>query len=138
MDFGKEQRYKIVGGSWVASMAIALGLVGRNPYLSTQQKLVQARVYAQGLTVAVLIATAIFEIGDRNKEEGRYETVKIVDPADPTHKHIIEKKIHKEEYAGEDQWKGRSFFSSNLLLLYSLVFLVGRLGCDSKRAKLSS
>lgn len=112
MDFGKEQRYKIVGGSWVASMAIALGLVGRNPYLSTAQKLVQARVYAQGLTVAVLIATAIFEIGDRNKEEGRYETVKVVDPDDPTHKHIIEKKIHKEEYAGEDQWKGESFYLS--------------------------
>ena len=119
MDFGKEQRYKIVGGSWVASMAIALGLVGRNPYLSTQQKLVQARVYAQGLTVAVLIATAIFEIGDRNKEEGRYETVKVVDPEDPTHKHIIEKRIHKEEYAGEDQWKGGSFsFTFPGFLLY--------------------
>lgn len=106
MDWGKKNRYSIVGVSWVASMAIALGLVGRNPYLSTQQKLVQARVYAQGLTVAVLIATAAFEIGDRNKEEGRYETVKILDPNDPTHKHVIEKRIHKEEYKGEDQWKG--------------------------------
>ena len=106
MDWGKKNRYSIVGVSWVASMAIALGLVGRNPYLSTQQKLVQARVYAQGLTVAVLIATAAFEIGDRNNEEGRYETIKILDPNDPTHKHVIEKKIHKEEYAGEDQWKG--------------------------------
>lgn len=88
-------------------MAIALGLVGRSPYLSTQQKLVQARVYAQGLTVAVLIATAAFEIGDRNKGEGKYETIKIVDPNDPTHQHLIDKKVHKEEYAGEDQWKGK-------------------------------
>ena len=111
MQFGKEQRYKIVGGSWVASMGIALGLVGRNPYLSTAQKLVQARVYAQGLTVAVLIATAIFEIGDRNNEEGRYEIVKVLDPDDPTHKHMIDKKIHKEEYAGEDQWKGTKCLS---------------------------
>ena len=112
MKFGKEQRYKIVGGSWVASMGIALGLVGRNPYLSTTQKLVQARVYAQGLTVAVLIATAVFEIGDRNNEEGRYETIQVLDPNDPTHKHMIDKKIHKEEYAGEDQWKGMNLIGT--------------------------
>ena len=106
MHWGKENRYPIVGVSWVASMAIALGLVGRNPYLSTQQKLVQARVYAQGLTLAVLIATAAFEIGDRNEGQGRWETVKIIDPDDPEHKHMIEKRIHHESYAGEDQWKG--------------------------------
>lgn len=106
MHWGKENRYPIVGVSWVASMAIALGLVGRNPYLSTQQKLVQARVYAQGLTLAVLIATAAFEIGDRSEGQGRWETVKILDPDDPEHKHMIEKRIHHESYAGEDQWKG--------------------------------
>ncbi|KAL9006917.1 MAG: hypothetical protein Q9188_000372 [Gyalolechia gomerana] len=105
MTFGRENRYKIVGGSWLASMAIALTIVGKSPYLSTAQKLVQARVYAQGLTVAVLIATAIFEIGDRNKEEGRWETVKYIDPNDPQHKKLLEKKVHHERYAGEDQWR---------------------------------
>ena len=89
-------------------MALALTLVGRNPYLSSTQKLVQARVYAQGLTLAVLVATAAFEIGDANKGEGRWETIKVVDPNDPTHKHLIEKKIHHERYAGEDQWRGKS------------------------------
>ena len=108
-DWGKENRYPIVGGSWVASMAIALALVGRSPYLSTQQKIVQARVYAQGLTLAVLVATAAFEIGDKGKGEGRWETVTIVDPNDPTHKHLIDKKIHHERYAGEDQWRGAYF-----------------------------
>ena len=87
-------------------MAIAFGLVGRNPYLTTQQKLVQARVYAQGLTLAVLMASAAFEIGDKNQEQGRWETVTIVDPNDPTHKHLIDKKIHHERYAGEDLWRG--------------------------------
>ncbi|KAL8808568.1 MAG: hypothetical protein Q9223_003987 [Gallowayella weberi] len=105
MTFGKENRYKIVGVSWVASMAAALTIVGQSPYLSTTQKLVQARVYAQGLTIAVLIATAIFEIGDRNKEEGRWETVKYVDPNDPEHKRMLEKKVHHESYRGEDQWR---------------------------------
>ena len=106
MDWGKENRYPIVAGSWVLSMGIALGIVGRSPYLSTQQKLVQARVYAQGLTIAVLIASAAFEIGDRGKGEGRWETIKIIDPNDPEHKHLIEKKVHHERYEGEDQWRG--------------------------------
>lgn len=98
-------RYKVVFGSWVASMGIALGLVGRNPYLTGQQKLVQARVYAQGLTIAVVIISLAFETTDSAKGQGRWETVKILDPNDPTHKHMVEKKIHHERYAGEDQWR---------------------------------
>ena len=105
MSWGKENRYPIVGVSWAASMAIALGIVGRSPYLSTPQKLVQARLYAQGLTVAVLIATAAFEIGDQRSGEGKYETIQVIDPDDPEHKHVIDKKMHREEYTGQDQWK---------------------------------
>lgn len=108
MSWGRENRYPIVGVSWVASMATALGLVGRSPYLSTAQKIVQARVYAQGLTLAVLIATAAFEIGDRKDGEGRWETVKVIDPDDPEHKKMVEKKVHHERYAGEDMWRGLS------------------------------
>lgn len=104
-EWGRENRYPIVTASWVASMGIALGIVGRNKYLTTAQKLVQARVYAQGLTLAVLIATAALEVGDANKGRGRWETVKILDPDDPEHKHIIEKRIHHEAYAGEDLWR---------------------------------
>jgi Hypoxia induced protein conserved region len=108
-DWGRENRYPIVTASWVASMAIALGLVGRNPYLSRAQKLVQARVYAQGLTLAVLMATAAFEVGDASKGKGRWETVMVLDPNDPEHKHLIEKKIHHEAYEGEDLWRGMFF-----------------------------
>jgi len=103
-DWGREHRYPIVFGSWVASMGIALGLVGRSPYLTGQQKLVQARVYAQGLTVAVLLASFALEANDAGKGKGRWETVKVLDPNDPTHKHMIEKRIHHERYQGEDQW----------------------------------
>ena len=89
-------------------MGVALGVVGRSPQ-STTQKLVQARVYAQGLTVLVLLATAALEVGDRKQGEGWWETVKIVDPKDPDHKRVIEKKMYHEEYVGEDRWKGRPF-----------------------------
>lgn len=78
-------------------MGLAFAIVGRSPYLTTSQKLVQARVYAQGLTLAVLIASAAFEIGDRNEDD---------DSSDPEHKHS---EAHHKSYRGEDQWKGQSF-----------------------------
>lgn len=105
MQWLSDNRYSIVFGSWVASMGTALGLVGRNPYLTGPQKLVQARVYAQGLTIAVVIISLAFETSDSSKGKGRWETVKIIDPNDPEHKRVIEKQIHHETYAGEDQWR---------------------------------
>ncbi|KAI9899187.1 hypothetical protein N3K66_005648 [Trichothecium roseum] len=102
--WGRHNRYSIVFVSWIASMGIALALVGRAP-MSTANKLVQARVYAQGLTLAVLIVTAAFEMNDAKQGNGRWETVMVLDPDDPEHKHLIEKKIHKEEYEGQDLWK---------------------------------
>jgi len=105
MEWGRQNRYSIVFGSWIAAMGIALAIVGRSKYLSTSQKVVQARVYAQGLTLAVLIATAALETADAKSGKGRWETVMVVDPDDPTHQNLIEKKIHKEEYEGQDLWK---------------------------------
>jgi len=103
--WARENRYPIVFGSWVASMGVSFTLVSRNKYLTGAQKLVQARVYAQGLTLAVLIASAALEVGDAKDGKGRWETVKVLDPDDPEHKHMIEKRIHHEEYAGQDLWR---------------------------------
>ncbi|KAI9923602.1 hypothetical protein ASPWEDRAFT_40446 [Aspergillus wentii DTO 134E9] len=74
--FAREERYKIVGVTWVASMIGSFALVGRNPYLTGQQKIVQARVYAQGLTLAVLCASAAFEISDQRKGRGLVEAAR--------------------------------------------------------------
>jgi len=104
MAYGKEHRYSIVFAAWLASMGIAFAMVSRSP-MSTANKVVQARVYAQGLTLAVLIVSAAFEVNDAKKGSGRWETVMVLDPDDPEHKKLIEKKIHKEEYAGQDLWK---------------------------------
>jgi len=105
MEWGRENRYTIVFWSWVAAMGVALGMVGRNKYLTTSQKLAQARVYAQGLTIAVVLASAVFETTDAKNGKGRWETVMVLDPNDPEHKHLIEKRIHKEDYEGQDLWK---------------------------------
>lgn len=69
-DFLHREKYKIVGVTWIASMVGSFWLVSRNPYLSGSQKIVQARVYAQGLTVAVLVASAGFEIADQKRGKG--------------------------------------------------------------------
>lgn len=106
VDYCRENRYTIVGLGWVASMAVAFTLVSRNKYLTTSQKLVQARVYAQGLTLALILAAGAFETADARSGKGRWETVMVVDPNDPEHKHMIEKRVHKEEYEGQDLWKG--------------------------------
>jgi len=105
-DWANENRYSIVFASWVASMGISFGLVHRNRYLTGAQKLVQARVYAQGLTLGVLLASLALETNDKVKKQGRWETVKVLDPNDPTHKRLIEKRVHHERYPGEDQWMG--------------------------------
>jgi len=106
MEFGRKERYKIVAGSWIASMVAAFSLVNRNKYLSGQQKLVQARVYAQFLTLGVLVASAAFEISDSRNETGRYETVRYVDPKDPEHKRILtrQQEIPTGD-AGDEMWK---------------------------------
>lgn len=104
LEYGKENRYSIVFASWLASMGIAFALVSRQP-MNTANKIVQARVYAQGLTLGVLIISAAFEMNDAKKGSGRWQTVMVLDPNDPEHKHLIEKRIHKEEYEGQDLWK---------------------------------
>ncbi|KAK6329874.1 hypothetical protein TWF718_003303 [Orbilia javanica] len=103
MDWGRENRYKIVGASWVASMAGSLALVYRDRYLTRAQKLVQARVYAQGLTLLVLLASAAFEISDARSGKRR-DIIMVPDPADPTGQRMIEKKVHHEQYEGQDLW----------------------------------
>lgn len=105
-DWAGAHRYQIVVGSWAAAMAVALGLVRRNRFLTAQQKLVQARVYAQGLTVGVLLASFGLEARDAAGQKGRWETVRVLDPEDPEHRRLIEKRVHHERYEGEDQWIG--------------------------------
>jgi len=104
-EWAADNRYPIIFGFWVASMGGSFYMVNRNRYLSGSQKLVQARMYAQGLTLAVLLASFAFETNDAQKGKGRWETIKVLDPNDPEHKHLIEKRIHHERYAGEDQWR---------------------------------
>ncbi|BFZ65032.1 Replication factor C, subunit RFC4 [Saitoella coloradoensis] len=96
-----ENKYKIVVGAWVLSMAGSLGFVWQNRYLSSSQKLVQARMYAQGLTLAVLLASATIGVNDSYDDKGR--DVTIPDPANPGKTITIHE--GKEHYPGENDWQ---------------------------------
>ncbi|KAI8364773.1 uncharacterized protein BYT42DRAFT_506189 [Radiomyces spectabilis] len=65
-----DNRWSVIGGSWALSMVGALGYSFSNKYLSKQQKLVQARMYAQAVTIAVLMASAGLSmyVGDDEKK----------------------------------------------------------------------
>ncbi|KAF8439564.1 hypothetical protein BDZ91DRAFT_755711 [Kalaharituber pfeilii] len=71
---------------------------------SLAMKIVQARVYAQGLTLLVLVASAGFEVADAKSGKGRWEIVRVRDEVSGE---VVERKVpvHKEAYAGEDLWK---------------------------------
>ena len=103
MAWGREERYKIVGVTWLTSMVAAFALVGRHPTLTGPQKLVQARVYAQGLTLAVLIASAGFELQDSKDDKGRYETVEYIDEKD--HKKHTRQVEREQKSDGDTLWK---------------------------------
>lgn len=55
--------------------------------------------------MAVVIASLAFEGVDSAQGKGRWETVRYLDPEDPEHKRVVEKQVHHERYAGEDQWR---------------------------------
>ncbi|KAI8462005.1 hypothetical protein BY996DRAFT_8384577 [Phakopsora pachyrhizi] len=65
----KEYKYQYVLGSWAASMVGSFGFVATQP-LPFTQKLVQARMYAQGLTVAVVLASAALASIPTSSEDG--------------------------------------------------------------------
>ncbi|RHZ71845.1 hypothetical protein CDV55_108797 [Aspergillus turcosus] len=74
--WARREKYKIVGATWIASMIGSFAMVSRNPHLTGSQKIVQARVYAQGLTLAVLVTSAAFEISDQKKGKGLLDAAK--------------------------------------------------------------
>jgi hypothetical protein len=110
-------------------MAGSWSMVNRNRYLSGSQKLVQARMYAQGATLAALLTSFAIEGNDVAKGKGRWETIRVLDPNDPEHKHMIEKKVHHESYPGEDQWRGTSNSVIWRIWLHGGASMQGALSC---------
>ncbi|SAL99236.1 hypothetical protein [Absidia glauca] len=69
LTFLNDNRWTVIGCTWALSMVAALGYSFSNRYLSTQQKIVQARMYAQAATIGVLMASAGLSIYMGEDEE---------------------------------------------------------------------
>ncbi|PCH41528.1 hypothetical protein WOLCODRAFT_137446 [Wolfiporia cocos MD-104 SS10] len=67
-DVAARHEYGIIGGAWAASMLGAFGWIMRDPYQTLPQKIVQARMWAQGLTIGVLIAAGALTHARRARE----------------------------------------------------------------------
>jgi len=64
-DWAIRNQYKIILGSWAASMGVAAAIVMRNRYQTMPQKIVQARMWAQGLTIGILIGAGVLTHSQR-------------------------------------------------------------------------
>ncbi|RAK79472.1 HIG1 domain-containing protein [Aspergillus fijiensis CBS 313.89] len=133
--WAKREKYKIVGATWVASMVGSFAMVNRNKFLSSSQKIVQARVYAQGLTLAVLVASAAFEIQDQRRGKGLLDKAKAEKEA--------AKQESKSEPAGEetgDLWKDMVAAEEERLKrkkqsLYEHDYLEGHAKAEEKKGR---
>ncbi|KAG7807806.1 hypothetical protein KL921_004101 [Ogataea angusta] len=59
-------KYKIITGLWAASMVGSWMYVNRDPLLTRTQKFVQARMYAQFITVALLLGSIGLSVYEEN------------------------------------------------------------------------
>ncbi|KAJ7637220.1 hypothetical protein B0H17DRAFT_1107242 [Mycena rosella] len=57
-DWASRHEYSIIVGGWALSLALAGGIISRNQYQTTAQKVVQARMWAQGLTIGIILTAA--------------------------------------------------------------------------------
>jgi len=89
-DWAIRNQYRIILGSWTASMAVAGVIVFRNKYQTLPQKIVQARMWAQGLTIGILIGAGILTQSQRAEAAAHPQHV------DHSWAHIIEEEEEAE------------------------------------------
>lgn len=99
LTWAKDNKFGVVAGSWVVSMGGIFAYIQTQP-LSFAQKLVQARVWAQGITLASLVAmagiTQIPSAGD-----------KILQEKQDADKHSWMEYMPKEEDENKQKQQGR-------------------------------
>ncbi|GAB1517765.1 Respiratory supercomplex factor 2 [Rhizoctonia solani] len=106
LHWAKENRFGIIGMSWVTAMAVSGGLVfARNRGVPFSQKIVQVRMYAQGVTIAVLLASAGLSAIHLPDEEALEKSEKARAPGEAW-KLMVVTKEQQEEAARATMWGG--------------------------------
>ncbi|KAF5095698.1 hypothetical protein D0Z03_001777 [Geotrichum reessii] len=80
--YGIENKYKIIVGAWAASLGGSFWWINRDKFLSKSQKIVQARMYAQALTVVILLGSMLMSVNSyqdaKKTQEEKYSWQSIV------------------------------------------------------------
>lgn len=66
-------KYKIIFSSWLASMWGSWVFVNRDKVMTTPQKLVQARMYAQAVTILLLLSTIVLAMKEQELNKDKPE-----------------------------------------------------------------
>jgi hypothetical protein len=66
-EWAMKNQYKVILSSWAVSLGIAGAIVMANKHQTKAQKIVQARMWAQGLTVGVLIGAGVLTHSQREQ-----------------------------------------------------------------------
>ncbi|KAJ1970327.1 Replication factor C, subunit RFC4 [Dimargaris xerosporica] len=69
--FVRDHQWSLVGGTWASGMAVAFGYLARQKHMSTMNKVVQARMYAQVITIAALLGTAVIVGTSKNSDKNK-------------------------------------------------------------------
>ncbi|EEB08197.2 fungal protein [Schizosaccharomyces japonicus yFS275] len=98
-----EKKWPLILSSWAGSLGLSFYLVNRDPYSTPAQKVVQARMYAQGITVGLLLVSVYLSAVAKSKKPSE-KVVYMTDPSDHTKKvrYIVP---NGERYPGENQWQ---------------------------------
>ncbi|EER31033.1 conserved hypothetical protein [Candida tropicalis MYA-3404] len=97
-----DHKYKIIIGAWAGSLYGSWVLVNRDKIMTTAQKAVQARMYAQGITIILLLGTILLAMKEEeiNKKKPKPipEWKKIIMEKEAEDKRLLEEvKLAKEK-----------------------------------------
>ncbi|KAJ3788154.1 hypothetical protein GGU10DRAFT_385183 [Lentinula aff. detonsa] len=71
-DWARRHEYSLIMGSWALSLGVAGALISRDKYQTPAQKVVQARMWAQGLTIGILIVAGALKHSQREEAVERH------------------------------------------------------------------
>ncbi|EMD40874.1 hypothetical protein CERSUDRAFT_80526 [Gelatoporia subvermispora B] len=93
MEWATANQYKIILGSWVVGMGIAGSIIMRNKHQTSAQKIVQVRMWAQGITIGTLIGAGILTQSERTKIAAHRGE-------DHSWRHMVEEQAEEERQRG--------------------------------------
>ncbi|EIW82262.1 mitochondrion protein [Coniophora puteana RWD-64-598 SS2] len=93
-EWAANHQLSVISGTWALSVAAIGSYIMKDPLQTTPQKVVQVRVWAQGITIGVLIAAAVFTHAQR-REAAANKTKN----NDHTWAHVIEEQQRAKENA---------------------------------------